>query len=66
MPSISWSPSSALPGSLRRGPIRPPAFSDRAAGAEHQAWWDFWTEVEKTLDRAQGKAAPKEDARKKP
>jgi hypothetical protein len=34
--------------------------------AERKEWRELWADVEKTLDKAQGKAAPKEDARKKP
>jgi serine/threonine protein kinase/Flp pilus assembly protein TadD len=46
--------------------VRGPEALARLPEAERQSWRELWTDVEKTLDKTQGKAAPKEDARKKP
>jgi Flp pilus assembly protein TadD len=46
--------------------VRGPEALDKLPEAERPAWRELWADIEKTLDKAQGKAAPKEDAHKKP
>jgi tetratricopeptide (TPR) repeat protein len=46
--------------------VRGPEALAKLPAAECQAWQELWTDVEKALVKAQAKAAPKEDARKKP